>query len=239
MVAFSTWLQLTKLKRTLQSLQGSTPIGQTRVRCPVGLYWKGTTVHIPDVLEDPGYDWREGQKIGHYRTLLGVPLLREGVPLGAFVLMRSTVRPFTEKQIELVSNFAKQAVIAIENTRLLNELRESLQQQTATADLLEEISRSAFDLRPVFETIAESAVRLCGARLAFIYRFDGEVLRMVADYATPAGFSRRGNLSEKKSPPKNRDPRSTIHDPRAEDPRIPAVESPSRPRLKETCYSVP
>jgi two-component system, NtrC family, sensor kinase len=147
-------------------------------------------VHIPDVLEDPGYDWREGQKIGHYRTLLGVPLLREGVPLGAFVLMRSTVRPFTEKQIELVSNFAKQAVIAIENTRLLNELRESLQQQTATADLLEEISRSAFDLRPVFETIAESAVRLCGARLAFIYRFDGEVLRMVADYATPAEFKK-------------------------------------------------
>jgi signal transduction histidine kinase len=147
-------------------------------------------VHIPDVLRDPGYDWLEGQKIGSYRTLLGVPLLREGVQLGAFVLMRNTVRPFTENQIELVTNFANQAVIAIENARLLNELRESLEQQTATADLLEVISRSAFDLRPVFETIAESAVRLCGARLAFIYRFDGEVLRMVADYATPAEFKK-------------------------------------------------
>jgi GAF domain-containing protein len=148
------------------------------------------TVHIPDVLEDRGYDWLEGQNIGGYRTLLGVPLLWQDVAIGAFVLMRNAVRPFTDKQIELVTSFANQAVIAIENTRLLNELRESLQQQTATADLLEVISRSAFDLRPVFETIAESAVRLCGARLAFIYRFDGEVLRMVADYGTPAEFKK-------------------------------------------------
>src|SRR5262249_29860844 len=125
------------------------------------------------------------------------PLLREGTPIGVIILQRKSVKPFTDKQIELVTTFADQAVIAIENVRLFDEvqertreLSEALEQQTATADLLEVISRSAFDLRPVFETIAERSVRLCEARRAFIYRFDGEVLRMAADYATPAQFKK-------------------------------------------------
>ena len=126
------------------------------------------------------------------RTIVGVPLLREGVPIGVFVLMRRSVRPFTEKQIELLSTYADQAVIAIENVRLLNELRqrtddltESLEQQTATSEVLEVISRSAFDLHAVFETVAESSVRLCGADRAFILRFDGELLRLVVAHNVP------------------------------------------------------
>src|SRR6516225_9750774 len=114
------------------------------------------------------------------RTLLGVPMLKEKELIGAIGIYRQEVRPFTDKQIELVRNFAAQAVIAIENTRLLNELRESLQQQTATADVLKVISRSTFDTQPVFETIIKNAARLCQSVLSAVYRSDGKLVHLVA-----------------------------------------------------------
>src|SRR5262245_55987166 len=140
------------------------------------------TVHILDVQKDRDYEFHAGLKLGGYRTMLGVPLLRGGNLVGVFGLAREKVRPFTEKQIELVTTFADQAVIAIENARLLSELRESLQQQTATADVLKVISRSTFDLQTVFDTLVNSAAKLCEAPFAMIFRRDGEVYRLVANH---------------------------------------------------------
>ena len=131
-------------------------------------------VQIPDVLADSEFTWVEAQKLGNYRTLLGVPLLREGMLIGVLGLAREMVRPFTDKQIELVQIFADQAIIAIENTRLLNELRESLQQQTATADVLRLISTSPGELQPVFSAMLENALQICEAKFGLLYRYSGD-----------------------------------------------------------------
>ncbi len=142
-------------------------------------------VQIPDVFADPEYEVTEIAKIGGFRTIIGAPLLREGVPIGIITLQRQNVQPFTDKQIELVTTFADQAVIAIENVRLFDEvqartheLSESLEQQTATSEVLQVISSSPGELQPVFDAMLANATRLCEASYGVMWLSEGDGFRM-------------------------------------------------------------
>ena len=156
---------------------------------------EGTLTHISDVLTDSEYTYTEGQKIGGYRTLLSVPMLREGEPIGVLSLQRKSVRPFTDKQIDLVKTFADQAVIAIENVRLFDEvqartrdLTEALEQQTATSEVLRVISSSPGDLEPVFQAMLQHSVTICAATFGQMFLREGDRVRLVAHLGVPAAL---------------------------------------------------
>jgi GAF domain-containing protein len=147
-------------------------------------------VHVVDLKEDRSYFDHDplavaGLEVAGIRSLISVPMLKDGEVVGTLNIYRREVRPFTDKQIELVQNFAAQAVIAIENARLLNELRESLEQQTATADVLRVISSSPGELQPVFQAMLENATRICEAKFGTLYGFDGKMFHLAAQFGTP------------------------------------------------------
>ena len=170
---------------------------------PVGrLLTTKSVVHVTDLASEPAYIKKldtviiAGVELGSVRTVLFVPMLKEGQLIGYFGIARQEVRPFTERQIELVKNFAAQAVIAIENARLLNELRqrtadltEALEQQTATSEVLQVISSSPGDLEPVFASMLEKAIRVCEATFGNIYRWDGEAFYLLATKNTPQALA--------------------------------------------------
>jgi signal transduction histidine kinase len=175
--------------------QNPIPLGQGSLTGRAGL--EKRTIHLPDCLADPEYELHGHQQIGQFRTGLGVPLLHEDGPVGVITLLRTRVEPFTNRQIELVETFADQALIAIKNARLFEEvqartrdLQEALDYQTATSEVLGVISRSTLDLQPVLEIVIESATRLCGATRGQIFRFDVErdVLLLAAAHGAWPGF---------------------------------------------------
>jgi two-component system, NtrC family, sensor kinase len=146
---------------------------------------EGRAIHVHDVLADLEFVDTGYQKAFGYRTSLGVPLLRHGTTIGVFALNRDKVNPFTDRQIELVTTFADQAVIAIENARLLNELRQSLEQQTATSEVLTVISSSPGELEPVFQAMLQNATQLCEAKFGTLFEFADGAFRALSNLNTP------------------------------------------------------
>jgi hypothetical protein len=157
---------------------------------------EGRSIHIPDVQGDPELTLMQASGVARVRTALGVPMLREGNPIGVLVLARATVEPFTEKQIELVTTFADQAVIAIQNVRLFDEvqtrtreLSEALEQQTATSEVLGVISSSPGELEPIFQAMLANATRLCGAEFGVLEVDEGDGSRIAAVYNVPPALA--------------------------------------------------
>ena len=174
----------------LEKVVKQNPIRQDRSSATGRAVVERRVVHIHDILADPDYYWAVHQRDdqGMHRTILAVPMLKGDAILGVIAIRRIKVQPFTERQIELLTNFAAQAVIAIENTRLLSELRESLQHQTATADVLKVISRSAFDLLTVLDALLKSAARLCDADQGTITQRKGDTFFRTVSYGFPPAF---------------------------------------------------
>ena len=173
-----------------------------------------TVVHVADELAEPKPG--AAARYGGARTTIHVPMLKENEAVGEIVIYRLEVRPFTDKQIELVQNFAAQAVIAIENTRLLNELRESLQRQTATAEVLKVISSSPGELEPVFQASLENAVRICQASFGVLFRFEDSVWRAAAMHSVPPAFAEYWNRGPQRPGPRTAlgrvaETRQTVH----------------------------
>ena len=142
--------------------------------------------HSPDYAAEPIPG--NAAKLGGARSTVAVPMLKDSELVGAIIIYRQEVKPFTDKQIELVQNFAAQAVIAIENTRLLNELRQSLEQQTATADVLKIISSSPGELQPVFNAMLENATRICEAKFGVLFLCEGDAVRAIAMHGAPQSY---------------------------------------------------
>ncbi|MGZ5261935.1 MAG: GAF domain-containing protein, partial [Burkholderiales bacterium] len=172
------------------------PISPDRTSCVGRAASERRAVHMPDCLADPEYKSHEYQRVGKHRSMLGVPLLRDGIPIAVIGLLRTVVKPFTPKQIELVTTFADQAMIAIENTRLFEaeqqrtrELSEALEQQTATSEVLKVISSSPGELEPVFSAMLENAVRICEAKFGILWLREGDAYRLGALHGAPPAFA--------------------------------------------------
>jgi two-component system NtrC family sensor kinase len=175
----------------LEKITKQNPIHQDRTSATGRAVLERRVVHIHDILADPEYRWGAGHRSEKemHRTILAAPMLKGDTLIGVIVIRRVEVQPFTDKHIVLLSNFANQAVIAIENTRLLNELRNSLQQQIATSEVLQVINSSPGDVQPVFDAMLEKAVRICDAKFGMLYRHGGGRLRLMAARDVPPMFA--------------------------------------------------